>query len=175
VLSATNAQGAEIRTGTVTLDGKPVEDALGGRAISADPGPHEIEVRASDLSLHDSIVLREYEKGRRVILAAKRTALPRPPQESEGGIPTSSWVLGGIGVAAIVPATIFGVMGVNQRSEQKCDVGCVGEFANGVRTKFLLADVFIGVSIVGIGAAAILWALHGSGSRARSAVFTGQF
>jgi hypothetical protein len=185
IVEIIDSAGKEVTSGTVTIDGQVVAEAFAGRAVTANPGPHTFRVDAGGVVAEQSFVLREHEKGRKLSFRQQNTPSKAPAGGPEGVVPArpdlsgnavatatgsgenakgirvppSALIVGGIGLAAIIPAAIFAVSGIGERKDLGCDIACSSAEASRVRTKFLLADVFLGVATVGIATGVVLFIL----------------
>jgi hypothetical protein len=83
------------------------------------------------------------------------------------------WPLGGLGLAGIGTFAYFGLSGKAEentlRGKTGCAPSCTPEETDPVRTKFLIANVSLGVGIVALGAATIIAFLHQSAAPAAPA------
>lgn len=150
VVRIVGLDGKDALDATATLDGTPV--ALDGRAIPVNPGRHTVVAeRPRGLRAQTTIMLSEAEKSRVATLV-----LDAAP---EGGARrTASYVLLGVGGAALVTAGIVGFVGLRQwvDLESDCRPRCAGDDVSAARTKFVIADVALGVSLLALGTGAVL-------------------
>jgi len=95
----------------------------------------------------------------------------RPPRGG-GGIPWPSWVLGGVGIAALGSFAFFGLSGQSDQNQAEAPGGCApnchASQVDPIRTKFAIADVSLGVGIVALAAAAIVAVVHSSSEQGAS-------
>jgi hypothetical protein len=98
--------------------------------------------------------LREGEKNREVLVVF---ASPVAPPASLRPVPLGAWSAGGVGLAAMGTFGVLGALGVAQRSANHCDTGCPADQKSAVDSKFLVADVALGVGIAALAAAAWLY------------------
>jgi hypothetical protein len=93
---------------------------------------------------------------------------PAEPEEPASGQPGPlrpfAYVAGGIGVAGIIGFAAFGLAGKSQQSDLESGCGqsvqgCAQSDVDSVKTKFLLADVFLGLGVAGIGTGVALFFL----------------
>lgn len=161
----------------VTADGKTLAERLDGKPIALDPGEHTLRYEMPGAApIEARVVLAQGERDRilRVQfvsqgaarpLSPARAAAPSPgPQKS--GAPAWTWVLGGVGVAAVGTGVAFYGIGLGQRATladscaptHACDDGRV----SAARTKLVLGDILVGVGAVAL-AASIYFALTGRG------------
>lgn len=121
VVEAIDASGAPVTDATVSLDGVLWLDRLDGAAHVVSKGPHTLEVAVKGGAPHKkAIVIREGEKNRKItveIVAADAGA---------GASTVNSigpWIVGGIGVGALIGGAVTGGFVVNAYSVMKdeCD------------------------------------------------------
>jgi hypothetical protein len=172
VVAAEDEDGTDLPDARVDLDGAVWHGTLDGREWPLDPGVHALKVTVHGrppVSLR--ILAQERDKGRPVRIRVPRaptsapplsvTALPSHPVPAPARSPLTvlSFVLGGTGLVALGTFAYFGATGVSSRSnlERECSPYCTQSALDPVRRDFLVADVSLGVSIVAIGAATILF------------------
>jgi hypothetical protein len=163
VLGAQDADGLDATDVRVTIDGKPLAERLDSHAIDVDPGEHLLVFQRGDETIQQKIVLGEGEKRRLVRVQlhrpkeATRDSSPPPRKASGGGdgVPMATYVAGGIGVVALGAFTGFGLAGRSDYMdlEHTCSPHCSSSAATPARTKLLVADISLGVSLVAFAAA----------------------
>jgi hypothetical protein len=146
----------------VSLDGKPIADTLSGSAVALDPGSHVFRFETEgEEPVERRVLVRVGEKNRRVAVsfAEPETApVPGPAQVDPGpkGLDkrTVSYVLGGVGALALGSFVLFAVTGSSDENdlERRCKPNCPESDVDAVRTKYLIADVSLGVGLVALGA-----------------------
>lgn len=167
-----DAAGRESAEATVMLDGQPLEGLSSGLAAEVNPGAHVFEVALrSGASQRREIVLYEGEKARPIDVSfeppAPLTPPPAPPEAPapparpapRPGPPVLAYVLGGVGVAGVAG---FAALGLSARAgfndlDQRCRPSCPGSEVDALKRRALLADVSLGVGVVGLGAATYLF------------------
>jgi hypothetical protein len=170
VFGAKDARGADLFDVNVLVDGERVVGHEQGKAVALDPGPHVIRFeRPSAKPVEERVLLRAGEHNRPMIarflpekdsekdpLAPKK---PERPQAREAGVPTATIVLGALGLSAMGSFTFFAVTGSDEKDRLRtsCAPGCTDDQIGGLRTRYVLADVSLGVGIVALGLAAYLW------------------
>jgi hypothetical protein len=89
---------------------------------------------------------------------------PTPTREpveraAKHGPPLVSWMLGGVGVAALGSSTYLGLTSKADLAalRRDCAPNCTDSQVNGVRDRMIVADVALGVGVVAIVAAAWIW------------------
>jgi hypothetical protein len=121
------------------------------QGISVDPGEHAVRATLGSRSIEEKVVLVEGEQ--RTVVARFSTVPPpdAPQSPAARGIPTATWVLGGVSVLGFASFATFAIAG---KSAQECAGHCTREEVDSVRTHFLVADVSLLVAIfAGAGAA----------------------
>ena len=165
VLGAT-LEGRDLTDVDVFVDGTQLVEQLDGKAVAVDPGRHSLRFAAKGAEpLTLEVVVREGEKSRVVVapLHAVKSSSPvaseQPAEAPRANRNPLSYVLAGVGVVGIGGFIALGSMGNSQRSdlEETCSPHCTDEELRPVRTKYLLADVSLGIGIVALGAAGYLF------------------
>jgi hypothetical protein len=86
----------------------------------------------------------------------------------------ASIVLGGVGVAALGSFAAFGILGKNQLAtlHETCGAThtCAEADVDAARTKLIVADVSLGVSVVALGVATVLFFTQGAKAKEAAAV-----
>jgi len=191
VVSARDTTGRDVSEVRVIVDGKVLAQHLDGKAIFVDPGHRAFRYETKGApTVEDDVLVREGEKSRvlRVTFptgghpadgahatATPETAGPDAAARS-GGVPTASWVLGALGVAATGSFLYFGVKGRGEFSDLRssCAPDCNPTDVDPIRTKLIIADISLGVAVVSFGIAVVLALTH-PGSPPTSTVATGHF
>jgi hypothetical protein len=143
----------------IELEDKEVAPATLYQNLPVDPGLRHLKVRAPERPVTQiSFVVRPKEKHQRIIIQLP----PAEPLASE--MRKASYVLAGIGGLGILAFTGFAVSGYLDEDELKGRSRTVSQrsdyqLADSMRTKYLIADVSLGISLVSLGAATYLW-LH---------------
>jgi hypothetical protein len=162
VVSAKDAQGAELIDVRVLVDGELLTDRLDGIAQSVNPGIRLFRFeRAGVAPVEQQVVIREGERGRRLSVVLAAPAAPRPPPlpapKAAPYPPLPTYVFGGIGLAAMGSFAYFGLTGRSNANDlaNGCgkDKSCTEDEVSPVRTQLLIADVSLGVGLVAIGTA----------------------
>jgi len=170
VISAKDASGNELSDVRVSLDGELLTEKLDGSAIAVDPGLHTFryEVAGSD-PVETKTMIREGERNRAiaVTIGSKPAAppvvvpvvAPKEPEtvEHKSSIPTAAWVLGAVSLVSFGGFAYFGLSGRadRQRLADTCAPYCNSDDEKPARTKFVLADISLGVGIVSLGLATV--------------------
>jgi hypothetical protein len=103
---------------TVELDGRRWVDVLDGRALPLDPGQHVLRLSSDGANAERALFVLEGERNRRVDvdLVAPSPSTPHAPR--------GPWIVGGVGVAALVAGGIM--TGVLLHEKAVNDAGCPG-------------------------------------------------
>lgn len=174
VIELVAAEGVPVKEAKLFVDGKPRDQGIDGKAMEVDPGNHTFKIEAPDsLPASVDILAREGEKLRVVRVELQSTKKPAPtklppnqtpdPHPINNGdlqrpIPWTVYAAAGIGVAAAAGFTVFAISGSSGKSDlEPCKPECSADEIGSVRTKFLVADVFLGVSVVALAAATYLF------------------
>lgn len=161
VVSTRSSEGKDVLGAEIVLDGTPVPPARVGREIQVDPGPHTLRATLAGYDVAtDSVVVREREKGRPVVLVlrAKGESVATPPPPKARSVPLLSWILGGVAVAGGAGFGIFWSQALGEKSDLQgsCSPYCSDAQMDDVRTPRNLAYVSLGVGIgAAIGAVAV--------------------
>jgi hypothetical protein len=183
VVAAKNRQGTDASGVKVTIDGEGVEAEHEGSAIAVDPGRHTFRFEIEGAPpIEREVVIRQGEKDRILDVAfdtagesasapAAPATLPPPedklPEEKPvgakpGPLRPYAYVAGGVGAAGIIAFAAFGLAGKGQESDIEgsgCKPNCSPGDVDSVRTKYILADVSLGIGLAGLGAGVALFFL----------------
>jgi hypothetical protein len=176
VFGARGADGSDLFDITVSVDGEKVTGHEQGKAVALDPGPHVVRFeRPSSKPATMKILLRAGEHNRPIVAKllpenAKENGkedgekehhvdiLPTGP-ESGPHIPTPSLVLGAVGLGALGSFTFFAITGAQEKEQLRssCSPRCTDDQVSPLKTRYVVADVSLGIAIVSLGIATYLW------------------
>lgn len=191
VVTARDTRGQPVDDVKVSFDGAVLADPATSTPIEVDPGDHVLRCehkgfaptttrvliadgeRRRDITfvLAPAAAVSPFPHGTSTALGdstATSTGGETPPPSTGGGIPAISWLLGGVGVAALGVGTYLGFSEVADQNylhgqpcaaTHTCDVSAI-------QTKIDLTYVSFGVGAVAIGAAIVLAILHSGHSSA---------
>jgi hypothetical protein len=177
-LALRDAQGRDLTATRATIDGTDASNALEGRAIDVDPGPHRIAAWVAGREHVETVIVREGEKLRVVVL--------HPP--ADGGAPVApvapaagpshamlygSIVAGGFAVAAGGVFAVFSAKGLSDRAKFGCASGCPASDYTTVHNEFLAADVALGVAVGSLAIATTLFLLRPKSPPPQAALVSG--
>lgn len=158
----------------VSLDGVPLRAKLDGREVEVNPGPHRFRFETAGADpVEQSVVIHEREKGRFVEaqLVPRGVLAPSPAERdrekekekdvevtSSRPVPALSWVLGGVGVIGLGTSAFFGATALAARSDaNQCKPNCAPHQVDIVNQRLLGADIALGVSLVSLAAAVVVY------------------
>lgn len=162
VLGAKDAEGHDVTDVRVTMDKQLFAEKLEGKSQSLDPGSHELKFeRAGEAPIIETVLVREGEKNRTVSVVfgldkkAPAAATPRLVKV----VSPAAWVFGGMGAATLISFAYFGLSARSRASDLRatCAPACPDDDVSSVRTKLLVADVSLAVSLVSFGVATYLF------------------
>ena len=168
-----DARDADVIASTISVDGVPVPNALDGRAHEIDPGAHEVEARAAGFETSRvRVVIEEGVRPRTIELRlsgvdpsmAPRVAVVARPFETRRPT-TATWIATGtLAAVALGGLVMFAGVGLSADAdfralEKRCNDGCSRDDTDSVRTRFQVADVALGVGLVALAAAAVVYIL----------------
>lgn len=184
VFSAQDGSGNDLSAVAVTVDGAKVATVLDGKPVPIDPGPHTVIYDAPGAPpLTQNVIIRAGEKNR--IVKATLGAPPAKPDPSpdpkpdpkpgsrpeqrpqKSGVPVLTYVLGGVGVIGIGSFAFFGVTGKSDLDNLKstCAPSCDPAKLDDAKTKLVIADISLGVGVLALGGAAIVFLTSGGDNK----------
>lgn len=166
IIFANDLDGRPVHPVTLRIDGRLIKRALDGKALELDPGEHQFAFEADGyVTSTREVVIRTSEKNRdlRVMLTPTSTGPAPAPASSSSGVPTLSYVLYGVGVAALGTGAYLGIDARSEVSDLRktCAPSCSLSDVDHLRTQLMLADIALGVGVVSVGAAT--WLLLSDG------------
>jgi len=175
VVAASDEKGNDLTDVSVSSDGQQLAAKLGGMALELDPGKHTLRFEhAGAEPVEKKVLIREGQKARVIKIqfgSTKKPAAGQPkPGSGSASVDTSgggfsktiAYVLGGVGIVGLGSFAYFGLTGSSQKSDllnhckdNVCDLpqDQIDSKRSSVKTKFLIADVSLGVGIVSLGLA----------------------
>ncbi len=183
-LGARDPEGRDLQNVRVLIDRILAAELLDGRAIPVNPGRHTIRFEADGFApVEQTLVLLEGQKGRTlsVVLGASPgsvqlggDASTRPTTRAPSSFPLwPALVAGGVGAVGMGAFAALGLSGQSERDHlaETCapSLTCDPSDISAARTKLLVADISLGVSVVSFGAAAYFLVRHVNGFTATPA------
>jgi hypothetical protein len=168
VFSARRADGGDLVSVRVEMDGQPLLDHLEGKAVSLDPGAHEFKFIAEGFEPKTIAATARVGDRNRLVevvfgeVPVAAPAAPPPPALDPGpppaakvdrGAPVATYVL--VGVSAVALGT-FGYFKLTALNDD-CSPACNPEDVDDVRAKDNLSWIALGVSAAAATAATILY------------------
>ena len=159
IAKAADPDGHDLADVKVLVDGEVLQETLDGQQVEIDPGPHRLRWEwAGHAPIENDVVIVEGEKARTLLVQFPPEEKVETPQRPKprGALP---WVLGAASVVALGSFIGFGIAGKSQLDDLKssCAPRCDPGDRDAVHTKFLIADVSLGVAVVTGGVAAWLF------------------
>ena len=166
VVFAARAAGRDLERVEVKVDGRLVASRLDGRAIALDPGKHRFTFVAPGHGQgRVDAIINEGSKHRLIAvdLAERAGAAPAPPLTLERRSPPASprpWVrglfmTGAIGLAGFAGFGLWGLHG-ERGLRDECAPRCAPARVDGVRRRYLAADLGLAIGAVALGLGAYL-------------------
>lgn len=179
VFGARSSSGADLVNVVVEVDGQRVLDSLTGKLIEVEPGAHRVRYVAGHVVDEFDVVAREGERQRIVmrdlpVEGASSAPSPAPssspPPPEHRAIPWTVYAAGGTAAAAWALFGVFSIYGVSEYHslEERCSPGCSSSDQSALRTKFLVADISLGVALVATAATVWLYLSRPSSARAQT-------
>lgn len=178
---ATDGHGQLLTDVEVYLDGDLLTKVLDGRAVPVDPGVHEFRFAPSGKPEQTlKVLVAEGEKNKLVSAdfpsaEPQSAGLPAEKQRvSSGdtgaakthGPPVASYVLGGIGLAAIGAGVVLRLVADKDfdDAEQNCKPDCSKSTTDSIDRKYNLSIASFAVGGAAIATGGILWLVQGGGT-----------
>jgi hypothetical protein len=159
VFAARDPSGRDLADVHVVVDSGAPRSASDGQPYPLDPGPHELHfVREGQHEIVQPIVVRAGEKNRAVVVQfSGETPSSAATTTSGGSVPLGTWVFGAVGVAALGVFGYFGIRGLGDFEHRGCDTGCSASDKSDVNAEFRVADLALGVGLIALGVATVLY------------------
>lgn len=158
VVRAKDAGGAAIEAARIAVDGEPMS---AGAPARVDPGDHVVTVEANGFSSETQHLTLAAGETRTmdVALTAERAPIAEP-EHPKAVVPVAPFVAAGIGLIGMGLFAGFGIAGNGIRSDldaQACKPSCPGARVDAVKTDYVVADVALGVGLVALAVAVVLF------------------
>lgn len=183
VVRAIAADGCDLVSAEISVDGARIGEGRRGSPIPLDPGAHVVRAEAPGAPpVEQRILTVAGEHDRRVDLSAapagRVCTAPGAPAPDQARLATAPpaphtspivYVLGVFGIASLTGGAIVGINGFSRRSElDRCSPACDPDDVASARRTFIVSDVLLGAGAVSLAAAAYLYlsgSSHGSAAQ----------
>ena len=174
VVFSVEQDGNDVTDVEILCDNKPLTGKLDGKALPIDPGLHAFSFRMpGHVAIERKILAREGERNRIIKVAFNSSTKLLPPialsstiaktDRQDAPDPRSGklvpYACTGLGVLGLAGFTTFAILGNSKQGEleRTCSPNCRPGQVDSVKTKYLLADVSMGVGLVSLGVATYWW------------------
>jgi hypothetical protein len=167
VFFADAGAGRDVTNVRVFIDDVLAAERLDGRSVPVEPGEHRVRFVWQGSQVQERTVLFvEGEKNRKVEAhfppPSASTSSPSPAAApspaASGGLSPWFWLASGVALVGAGGFAGFGLAGrADLRDLDRCEPRCASNDVDAARTKYLLADISLGVGIVGLGVATYLF------------------
>ncbi|WP_437963677.1 hypothetical protein WMF04_28595 [Sorangium sp. So ce260] len=162
--------GEQVAGPTILVDGQPVELSSSGAPLKLDPGKHTYRVEHDGYRpVAKEVILFEGQRFQELNVALEPVVAPQAPAMAQASItetyrpvPALTYVLAGVGVAGAASFAVWGLMGRSEQDhlEQTCRPKCTDSDLATVRTRYLIADISLGVGAAAFAGAALTYLLR---------------
>lgn len=182
IVTAKDKDGADVTAVKVSIDGEVVATELDGKAIVIDPGKHKLRFELEGVAPVDMpFIAKQGEKDRSVKVSFRpkgaegdNEAPPASPYKDEvtpgadektsgpGPLRLYAYIAGGVGAVGLISFTAMGLMASGAQTDLEnsgCKPNCSQSEVDSIRTKYLIANISLGVGIAGIGTGVALFIL----------------
>ncbi len=165
IVTVRDERGNDLSDVTVHVDGARVADRITGLALPVDPGKRTLRLATSQGKERIlELVVHEGEKARRIDAVIPLGPSPDGPPAPETTDHEKPSVLAyALGATGLISLGVFAVLGVSVngrftdlRTSCAQAPGCTSDDIHRVRRDAVIADVALAVSVVSLGAAAVL-------------------
>jgi hypothetical protein len=171
VVGARDSDGKELTSVAVFIDGVRATDRLDGRPIEIDPGERAMRYESADGSvITETMLVRQGEKERLISIrfaskapvpataapsaSAATPAAPAAPPKPGGMRRTLGYAFAALGVIGAGGFAYFGLTGLGKEKDlQACEPRCSQSDVDGLKTRYLMADISAGIGVLGLGLA----------------------
>jgi hypothetical protein len=165
ILGAVDADGQPTVEPLVSIDGMTELIPLDGRPVLLDPGAHQLRFQHPEGWIREvELVLAESEHERRVVADFRPLDDVGPGERRWPG--SVMLVSAGVATAALGSFTYFALSGRSVENElDRCKPSCDNRAdVDRMRSRYLIADVSLGVALVSLGVGAYAWTQRPSAS-----------
>lgn len=172
ILVAKDTGGKDLLSVRVSVDGAPLASSLDGTSVLVDPGPHTLRFEhEGDAPIEQSVVIREAEKNRAIVVTFAPPRMPVAPPPLPGPrrpIPGLVYAIAGVGVASL---GVFVALDVDGQSRYtSCQSGgCSQSTFHAISVERDVTLVTGGVGVAALGVATWLFLTRPTETPATSA------
>jgi hypothetical protein len=188
IVRARDASGTSVSDVTVRVDGERVAERLDGQPISIDPGSHRFEFsHAGSPLLSDEVVIAVGERDHALPIrfaSDAETPVPLAPLVADGGAGRThrkplnypAWTFVGVSLTAVGIFAYLGATGLTEAHSHDvtCGSQCPPSSFNDASSRFLWADVSLGIAAAAAGAAVWFFVMGRDGD-AKAATRVGEW
>lgn len=157
VVAIKDSRGVDVLDGRVSIDGKPLAQ-LDGRPLPIDPGKHVFRFERPGARAIERPVIAVTGEHNRLVVGQfeghdEPQPAPKPPEKpASHGLPTATYVLGGIGAFGLASFATLGILGLSEKSRLKssCAPSCTDADVATLKTLYVGADVSLGVGVLAL-------------------------
>lgn len=162
--------GKDLTDVKVSMDGVVLTERLDGKPQVVDAGEHTFLFEHGGDRKTEKVLVRAGEKGRPIIVAfgPQASTAPPPSADREGSL-APVIAVGAIGLIGIGSFAYFGISGKNQVDDlQSCKPHCAESDVDKARTKLIIADISLGVGVVALVIAGVMYFTRSSSAEAKA-------
>lgn len=159
-VSVHDEHGAAVAPLSVTIDGQALPPAALSAPIVLESGPHELRFEAPGYQpVKLEKALRPSDREVSVAVTLRPPAPPAVETPRTTAVPAASWILAGVGTAALGGSLYFGVKarGEYQDLKDTCAPACAPSATDAMHRHSVIADVALGGSLLAFAAAAVVY------------------
>jgi hypothetical protein len=167
---AARSHGRDLSDVRVSVGERLLSARIDGQVVELDPGEYDFEFRAPELrTLVQHFVIARGERNRLIQVELEPVAAARAPERAASPQRRSLLLPGlfaGIGAVGVAGFAGLGAWGHSQENQLElgCAPRCSAARVSPVRTKYLLADVSLGVGVASLALSAYFFFSSGSGA-----------
>jgi len=168
VVRATDARGTDVLNVRVTMDGALLMHRLEGLAAPVDPGVHRfVFEREGSVTVTQDVTIREGEKARTISVSLpdppKAKQVEQPVREVRPLFPTSSLVLGGLGVVGLGTFVVYHLSAKSDLDAMRteCAPRCPADGVDTLDQKILVSNIALGVGATALTGAILVFLFEG--------------
>jgi hypothetical protein len=161
IIAGRDDRGKDLEAVRVLVDGIAALTKLDGKPLPVDPGLHHFRYETDGFApLEEDVIVRTGEKDRPLNEVFRPIVAPAPPPfvltpelaSSESKPRVLGWTLAGVGALGFASEAFFGITGASERSSALAAGGCAPHCSatetQDIETKFIVADISLGVGVV---------------------------